>query len=91
MSQGCYQTPMGDLDLPDSVGGLEKLMKVNVNVVKGVQGHAPLLSFESLGSQKCHLLHSESLSCFMRQQEFFLYFLVSVVKPVKVSLLCRKI
>ena len=65
----------------------KNLMNVNVNVVRGVQGHAPPSNFENLSSQKCHFLHSDSLSCVMSQEEFFLYFLVSVIKPVRLQLL----
>ena len=41
------------------------MMEMNVTAVREFQGHAPPGNFENLRSQKCHFLHSESLSCFV--------------------------
>ena len=55
LSQGCSWTQ----------AQWEKMMKLNVTVVRGVQGHSASGNFEKVSSQKCHFLHSESLSCFI--------------------------
>ena len=42
----------------------KNLIKVNVNFVRGIRGHASPGKFENLSFQECHFLHSESRSCF---------------------------
>ena len=51
-SLGCNRTSM-------KLSGRKKLMKMNVNGVKGIRGHAPLENFESPSSQK------NSISCIL--------------------------
>ena len=88
----------------------KKMVKVNVNVVTKVRGHAPPRNFENRSSQKSHFLHSESLSCLVngiftsqfltiiskQKQElpariFSFFFSVSVIKRVRLPVLCYKI
>ena len=94
---GCHRSPIGtvwgnyhrrDFFRRNCFGTV--LNNVINTVVRGIQSMLP----SGIKFWKPELPEMPSLSlilCFMSQREFFIYFLVFVIKPVRLPLLCHKI